>query len=499
MELFKGRFWALLTVLFILVGFQGCGSEGNGNSGGDLSNQVDLHWTQPLETSTRDFAVVSGRFDDSSLVDVDGDGDGDLVPNYVEGGRLVWYDNKPLEDNLFIPREFQAPEPGANKHVIHVSDLDNDGDFDFLVVRLSGLVDWLSWYENDGQTSPNFTRHKVQHPARAEQIVANPQSRLVFDDFNSDGRIDIVLSSPKSDSIQLFVNKIPSLDSFSVVTIVSDVDVTSLIGSADLEGDGDKDLLFFKDTKLGLAWLKNNGNTTFEQSTVYSGDKLRGIHSIDAVDLDQDGDSDIVLRNGVSDVLYFENQFPSVNYSIKKLSQTNSAASPIRLADFDKDGDIDLAWFEDTKLFIHENLGGETLELAPHLIWTSENDGQFFRTLNTADIDDDSDIDLYFSEYIVDGGPGRYLTTWVENSGSNIDHFQASGPTETSTGVFINNGEPHFAQLSSITSNKFFSITGVQARPRKQFVIESSWHEFDHPAHTEIEHSIEYSLHNSSE
>jgi hypothetical protein len=126
---------------------------------------------------------------------------------------------------------------------------------------------------------------------------------------------------------------------------------------ADLDGDDDDDIVDANadfdtpDDAEEVAWYENPGNGTLEQkgewrrTTLLRNDEFYAKPSVAVGDLDADGDPDIVtqtdrdlilLRNRGDESTTFE------TFALPKPDQIAWRSRPIRLADFDRDGDVDL-------------------------------------------------------------------------------------------------------------------------------------------------------------
>ena len=79
-------------------------------------------------------------------------------------------------------------------------------------------------------------------------------------DMDSDGDIDIVASSIHDDSIRWFLKNDGNINpSFAETTIATDVDSVREITIADMDNDGDLDILSASENDDTIAWYENNG------------------------------------------------------------------------------------------------------------------------------------------------------------------------------------------------------------------------------------------------
>ncbi len=236
------------------------------------------------------------------LVDLNENGEPDLVvadlgsflPADHDRGRVVW-----LPDvGAGSPAQPVTPLIEGLGRVADVqpADFDGDGDTDLVVAEFgwhkTGRVVWL---RNDGDAkSPRF-----------ELQVLDPRPGAIHvpvTDLNHDGRPDVVaLISQEFEVIEAFLNR--GDGAFDKVRVHAADDPS--FGSSgmqliDLDGDGDQDVLSVNgdtfDSKLlkpyhGIQWLENKGEFPFVPHRLTA---MPGVHRALAGDLDGDGDLDIV-------------------------------------------------------------------------------------------------------------------------------------------------------------------------------------------------------------
>src|SRR5690606_22232669 len=131
---------------------------------------------------------------------------------------------------------------------------------------------------------------------------------------------------------------------------------------ADLDNDGDMDVLSASYFDNKIAWYENmDGLGAFGPQQVLTNDAL-STRDVYAADLDGDGDMDVIAASTADDrVIWFENLDGLGNFGPLKVINSNAnGVISIRAADIDGDGDKDViaAIFGDGKISWYENMDG---------------------------------------------------------------------------------------------------------------------------------------------
>lgn len=201
---------------------------------------------------------------------------------------------------------------------------------------------------------------------------------------------------------------------FSEHLIAKDYAYAYGIAAADFDSDGDLDLTSADYTPHNMLYLFENDSVGgFKRHVIQKEDPERlERHAVG--DLDNDGDLDVaIVKNLRGHLLWFENSGTPTDDRLwqRHVITTNlPGAYDVTLADFDNDGDLDVAassWVLGNQFAWFENSGsvGDG-EWKKHLI---EKDVAETRTMRTADFDGDGDADLLGT-----GRKSRHVL-WYEN------------------------------------------------------------------------------------
>ena len=288
-----------------------------------------------------------------AFADLDGDSDVDLAVG-TYNGDIHYLENTGTATNpVFAPRTGSAsPLDGINVYResrIAFADLDDDGDFDLVAGNYHGQI---RYFENTGTvTNPAFTtRTGAANPLN--DVNVDSVSAPAFVDFDGDGDSDLVIGE-KDGTLHYFENTgTVTNPAFTTRTgaanPLNDVNVDSVSAPAfvDLDGDGDSDLVIGEKDGT-LHYFENTGtlvNPNFSERTG-AANPLDGVAvvfwSIPAFsDLDGDGDPDLAVGEFLYNVHYFENTG----------TRTNPDFNPINIE-------------RSVTLTLNDNGGNDTLDL----------------------------------------------------------------------------------------------------------------------------------------
>jgi len=301
----------------------------------------------------------------------------------------------------FGPQILVSVEADGARDVI-TADIDGDGDLD--VISASSFDNKIAWYENLDEFG-NFGPQRII-------TLGMPSTNSVFAaDIDGDGDIDVVANSGATDKISWFENT-DGLGNFGLQNIISNTaDGAFSVIAADIDNNGDMDVVSASSFS-GIVWQKNIngiGNLWSEQLITNSTGTTR---SVSALDMDNDGDLDI-LANGLmpTSVYWVENMDGLGDYgTIHIISGTGSYRNSVIATDIDGDGDKDVVTASpgDNELAWYENLDG---------IGNFGNKNTISNTLESswdvfaADLDNDGDIDVLST--MVETFSGEVV--WYEN------------------------------------------------------------------------------------
>lgn len=333
--------------------------------------------TLPLQFDAGIRFPAGGTTVSVAAADFDGDGDVDFaVTSLLDGTVSI------LLNNGF--GLLGAPKPvrvGGSATGIVAADLDGDGVAD-LAVATSSAVTVL---HNDGHAG--FTQvAKLAADSTVESITVA--------DFDRDGHPDLAFSSFAG---TVFIAHSMGDGNWKSPVVVPLTAPNGAVAAADLDSDGDADLVLGNGTSIAL----NNGDGTFAPpiaGPIQPGSRFLPT-AVAIGDLDHDGDVDLALPiegpRGLNTVIIELNRgdgtfLPGVTISLPAAVSSSNKQLTIAIGDIDGDGDLDLAVANNYALVtsVLRN-GGDATFAPPENYVTGSGSSVLLR-----DVDGDGDLDL---------------------------------------------------------------------------------------------------------
>jgi uncharacterized repeat protein (TIGR01451 family) len=306
-----------------------------------------------------------------------------------------------LSSVLFVSAQFGSPKEItkniASPRDVVAADLNNDGLVDVVVASANDYK--ISWHENLG--NGNFGSQNI-----ISTNVSGANSIFAID-IDNDGDSDIVSSAINDNKISLHENL--GGGSFAPDQIISvDVDQPTNVFCSDIDGDGLIDILSSSTSKT--AWYKNLGNGNFGGQILIS--SILGPHCIFAVDLDNDGDDDVINSVAyLTNKIFWHENLGGGNFSAEKIiSNLVNGPNSVYSTDLDNDGFMDVlsTSLYDDKVAWYKNLGNGSFG-TQQIIFSLGGDPV---SIFTTDINNDGREDVFVASQSDD------KVSWYENLGN---------------------------------------------------------------------------------
>lgn len=277
-----------------------------------------------------------------AIADLNGDGFNDVVTTSYNDNKVVWFANDGL-GNFGVEQVISSTISGPSQ--VYIRQIDGDYTLDVSVSSFSGNE--VVWFANNG--SGVFGAKNI-----INNTIISP-SAYAMKDIDNDGDIDAVIANsiaygtPNDCRIEVFYND-------GTGSYTPDVNVVSLntkdyifsIMAEDVNNDSSLDILV-TDLLGSPSWFKRTqiapGEATYTETVLST--SIANPACLDLRDLDNDSIDDFVLSSATSgdgnDIVWFKNNGDGTFGSELVIDATQSQAYTFTFADFENDGDLDIA------------------------------------------------------------------------------------------------------------------------------------------------------------
>jgi len=348
------------------------------------------------------------------VVDTDGDGDLDVVGTQATWDRISHWENMDGHGGSWT-RTIIADSVDS-PYAISSSDIDGDGDADLATASLSGAL----WLENSGA---GWIRH---------QIGATACWGIASGDIDSDGDIDLASCNWYGSDTKWYENVDGQGNSWTEHTISGTYHYATRVRIADLNSDGDMDVVIAKASVSQIVYFENTDGvgSSWEPrvicNTIFGSSGGAQVWALEIADLDKDGDIDVLTAASdptpLGMAIWVENVTgDGLLWQKHSIDANLTGANGIAAADLDDDGDVDVAvcsgakWGEKLEAW-YENVDRDGIAWNLHDLGSA---GIWPMDPEIADVDDDGSPEVLVSD-LANGvrwySFGRATSGWLESS-----------------------------------------------------------------------------------
>lgn len=270
---------------------------------------------------------------DVKAADVDGDGDLDVATAAQSSAAVTIHEN-PGNGVFRVPTRYNV---AALPDAVESADIDNDGDIDIVVnsevsIASSSAVVKILKNNGDGTFAPAI-----------DYTSSRNFGDMKLRDINGDGFVDLIFAPDRNYppyNLGIALNNGNGTFAPTVVRLISACG-RGTIDAFDLDGDGDLDIVFTEEqTCQGVGArifiLRNDGNQNFFQMPSLNPPGLP--HGLAIADITGDGKADIITAVSGSMEVFPGNGNLTFNAPILSTSEPYKFTT----ADFNNDGKLDL-------------------------------------------------------------------------------------------------------------------------------------------------------------
>jgi hypothetical protein len=286
---------------------------------------LTIYYGDATGSFTRSYSTMIGAATYLTSVDLDNDGDLDLLATKPFGGAEVW------RNDGAAGFSFQTVVPTPNSRMTVAADLNGDGNQDLLIsCNLGGAYYCLG--KGNGTFGP------------LTSLIVGRILGVAAGDVDSDGDLDIVMANATGNNVAVSLND--GTGNFAASVLIPVANAPSAVALGDVTGDGAPDLLVAQydyGTTAGqssMVVLTNNGTGTFTVGTPVA----IGGHPLDLKlgDVDGDGDLDVVTVNEASASASVCLNQGQGTFALTTTVPVGSSPTSLVLADLDGNRTLDL-------------------------------------------------------------------------------------------------------------------------------------------------------------
>jgi len=192
-----------------------------------------------------------------------------------------------------------------------------------------------------------LSRIGVSLPSFNEYLIDNNThgtSSVSLCDIDGDGKTDLAASVIEENSMVWFHNEGGMPINWTKHIISSTFSAAWGVYTADIDGDGNMDVLGASKDDNQFAWWRNSGASpiTWEKHIIRA--NLPFAHEVYAIDFDSDGHTDVfAAASDCNRILWWRNHGENpITWTEQTIDSTFTGAKSVRVGDIDGDGDNDV-------------------------------------------------------------------------------------------------------------------------------------------------------------
>ncbi len=276
--------------------------DGNNDVLGAAADSGDIAWWRndggsPVGWTKQTVAASFGGAIFVYAEDVDGDLDMDILGAGWNRAQIAWWSNGG-QDSIVWTKQVIA-NGFTQAHEVYACDLDRDGDMDVLGAS-AGLND-ITWWRNDGGDPIVWTPQTIDSACQGARSVR-------AEDLDADGDMDVASAALVTNEVSWYRNDGGDPIVWTEFVISSTFTSSHMVRIADVDGDDDPDIVGTAYGINQIAYWENQGGDPVLWVKHIVTSALGGAVTGYPADIDGDGDIDILGTGQPSgDVIWWEN------------------------------------------------------------------------------------------------------------------------------------------------------------------------------------------------
>jgi len=312
-----------------------------------------------LKVSTQDVTftnhIVDNNFDGPAgifVADINNNGNKDIISAALDVGTIAWWENQPGDSITWQKQIVDDNFIGA----IYVSayDIDSDSLTDILGAAYDGNE--IAWWHNDGGNPIQWTKQIIESNfTDAHEIMAY--------DIDKDNDMDILGVSAGLNTIAWFENNGNYPVQWTKHVVDSNFAGARSVDAGDLDGDGDVDLAGAALLSNEITWWRNDGGSPIEWTEFTINSNFTYSHKVHIADIDLDNDFDILGTAYSSGVSWWRNDGGDTIVWEKQIVTGFNSAVIAWAVDINQDNDYDIisSYQGSGRAILFNNEGNNTL------------------------------------------------------------------------------------------------------------------------------------------
>lgn len=388
---------------------------------------------------TATIELITEGIDKLTLVDIDKDGDKDLVYYYRYPNQAIYWIERNSKGGLGKTNVLATQ---LDLEEFELADFDSDGNLDIAYISQTNQNRSIHWAKNTGNNKFIKSQQSLLPNSKDAQ-------KFIFEDFNGDKIKDILFYYDDNKKIRHRYNMVLQDKNGQIKeqnTWMTTANCNGFI-LTDLNNNGTKDIVGYYNNEL--FYLLNEGNGKYSEAKELAISPFQ-IRNLQSKDINNDGKEDLILSTNDSNdgkLGYFKNEGNLQFKQFTMLHDEKDRLLNFEFLDYDNDGNNDLIvnyWKPDIRgFYIYKNTGNGNFDKKRITITEVNNS---FPRLALWDVNQDGRPD------IVDNGS----SSWYKYEGNDNFTKQQSPFTERFIkGIYKanldNNNTPECVMLSSVS------------------------------------------------